>query len=108
MIYSRFRPDTGGYDYFESAERFGLGDDLPPPRLPAGTSIGVSSIAAGRTPGVPVAPVGSGAVARGMIMPTSRAGLSGLGTFSNLSTMTLVLIGTGIGWVTGRLLWRKG
>lgn len=94
MIYSRWRPDKGGYDYFESGERFGLGDDLPVPELPGSSAIGVSSITAGRLPknGV-LKPVGSGPVARGMIMPTSRAGLEGLGVFSNFSTASLVALG---------------
>jgi hypothetical protein len=108
MIYSRWRPDKGGYDYFESGERFGLGDDLPTPKLPGGTSIGVSSVTAGRTPknGV-LTPAGSGPMARGMIMPTSRDGLQGLGAFSNVSTWSLVALAALAGALLGRFIDRK-
>lgn len=98
MIYSRWRPDTGGFDYFESSERFGLGDDLPVPSLPRGTAIGVSSVLCGRTPrSGSLSPVGSGPAARGVIMPTSRAGLSG-GGLSSFPAWFLVAIGAAGAW----------
>ena len=79
MIYSRWRPDTGGYDYFETAERYGLADDLPTPPLIGAGPIGISSLKCGR----PIPPgargVGSGRFAKGVIAPVSRAGLSGTG-----------------------------
>ena len=77
MMYSRWRPDTGGYDYFQGSERFGLGDDLPVPKLPGGTEIGVASTDIGRRPGAALQPMGSGPTARGSILPLSRQGLSG-------------------------------
>lgn len=108
MIYSRWRPDTGGYDYFESGERFGLGDDLPTPKLPGGSSIGVSSITAGRLPknGV-LTPVGSGKNARGMIMPTSREGLQGIGVLSSLSIWVIVALSALGGAIGYRVLKEK-
>lgn len=93
-IYSRWKPDVGGYEYFESTERLGLGDDLAVPKLPRGTAIGVASTDIGRTAPGPLRPVGSGKAARGSILPISRAGLSG--TFS-------VLIGLPV-WVPLTLL----
>lgn len=108
MIYSRWRPDKGGYDYFESGERFGLGDDLPTPDLPGGSSIGVPSITAGRLPknGV-LNPVGSGPSARGMVMPTSREGLEGVGILSSLSVWTVAGISAVVGAVAYAVLGKK-
>ena len=77
MKYSRWRPDTGGYDYFEGSERFGLGDDLPVPKLHGGTDIGVASTDIGRTATTGLRPAGSGPTPQGSIMPLSRQGLSG-------------------------------
>ncbi len=98
MIYSRFRPDKGGYDYFESPERFGLGDDLPTPSLPGGTAIGVPSVTAGRVPPkAGLRAVGSGKEARGMIMPTDRTGLEGIGALA----MPNIWVSMGVGVVLG-------
>ncbi len=78
MIYSRWRPDLGGYDYFETATRLGLGDDPPVPSLPRGTDIGVASTDIGRSvAGGALRHVGTGPTARGSILPISREGLSG-------------------------------
>lgn len=77
MMYSRWRPDTGGYDYFEAAERFGLGDDLPVPKLPTGTDIGVASTDIGRTTAAGLHHAGAGPTPHGSILPLSRQGLSG-------------------------------
>jgi len=78
VIYSRWRPDTGGYDYFQSAERRGLGDDLPVPKLYGGTAIGVASTDIGRPAPGALRPAGSGPVAKGSILPLSRQGLSSI------------------------------
>lgn len=100
MIYSQWRPDKGGYDYFESGERFGLGDDLPAPKLSGTSEIGVSSITAGRLPkDGALVPAGSGPIARGMIMPTDRTGLQGLGVLSSMGTWTLVGLSALVGAV---------
>ncbi len=78
MIYSRWRPAVGGYDYFEAPNQIGLGDDLPVPSLPSGTAIGVASTDIGRPAAPGMRRTGSGATARGSIMPLSRDGLSGI------------------------------
>lgn len=77
MIYSRWRPAVGGYEYFESASQLGLGDDLPIPSLPSGTAIGVASTDIGRPAPAGLRRIGSGDAARGSILPLSRDGLSG-------------------------------
>ena len=102
MIYSRWRPDTGGYDYFESPERFALGGDLPVPRLFATNAIGVASVDVGRTPPSRARAVGSGAVARGLVMPVSRVGLSGLGFVDQVPTWLIGLAGLVAGLFIGR------
>lgn len=102
MIYSRWRPDRGGYEYFEaSRERRGLGDDLPVPRLTGGTAIGVPSTEAGRSPGGTPRRAGTGKIAKGLVMPMSRAGLAGM-RFSlqtNLQWPMALALGIGIGWL---------
>lgn len=98
-MYSRWRPDTGGYDYFESTERVGLGDDLAVPNLPMGTAIGVASTDIGRKPTGQLTPRGSGQVAVGGVMPLSREGLSGAGSVLESFPwwVTAGLIGAAIG-----------
>lgn len=82
MIYSRWRPDTGGYDYFETDERYALADDLPTPGFFGGSPIGVASVLCGRKIPANARPVGSGKVARGVIAPIDRSGLSGDGVLA--------------------------
>lgn len=84
MIYSKWRADRGGYDYFEtSGPDIPLGNDIPVPTLPEGTRIGVASIEAGHPIPAGAKPAGSGALAVGLISPTKRArGLLGLGSLA--------------------------
>lgn len=82
MIYSRWRPDTGGYDYFETDERYALADDLPTPGLFGGSAIGIASVLCGRKIPTNARPAGSGPRARGVIAPVDRTGLSGDGVLS--------------------------
>lgn len=111
MIYSRWRPDRGGYDYFESTERRGLGDDLPVPKLGPKTPLGVASTDAGRLPRGRLRRVGSGALARGAILPLSRAGLSGLGAFGPAPAWAVPLLIVGAsaaaGWYAVKRRWLK-
>jgi hypothetical protein len=105
MIYSRWRPDKGGYDYFETSERYGLGDDLPVPKLSASSAIGVASVDAGRVPPTHARFVGSGRYAKGMIMPTSRAGLSGTSILDDNRVFVIGLVVVGVaGYWYGRRL----
>ena len=103
MMYSRWRPTIGGYDYFKSGEReIPLGNDLPIPSLPRGTKIGVASVEAGRDIPAGAQPAGSGALAVGLIAPTKKAGfLSGLGVLATSTIPSSYLwLATGIvsGW----------
>lgn len=105
MIYSRWRPHAGDYDYFESPEQFPLADDLPVPRLPSGSSIGVASLEAGRA--IPSTAVyrGSGKEARGMIAPNTGSG-------GGLGLLNLIEYIPGWGWLaigisTGWYLWGR-
>lgn len=84
MIYSRWRPDTGGYDYFETAERYALADDLPTPPILGASAIGISSLKCGRPIPSAARPIGSGRFAKGVIAPISRTGLSGDGVLAGI------------------------
>ena len=70
MIYSRWDPTTGLYDYFESSERVGINDDLPVPKMPSAPSpIGVPSVECGREMPPDAVHIGQGEQARGLIAP---------------------------------------
>ncbi len=106
MIFSRWRPDTGGYDYFDSpSTRYGLGDDLPVPRLTNTTELGVASTDIGRPiPGDAVL-VGSGPIARGMVAPMNTSGLKGLGLDLSSDGVKLgaaILVALGLGFLLGK------
>lgn len=99
MIYSRWRPSKGGYDYFDAPDRdVPLGNDLPTPILPRGTDIGVASTDAGRPlpPGSKFA--GSGAEAIGLIAPLRTNALSGL---TDMIPPTYLAMAAGVffGWL---------
>lgn len=93
MIYSRWRPDKGGWDYFRNGERRGLGDDLPIPRPRSSSPIGSASVSIGRSPQGSLRWVGSGEMAQGMVLPASKAGLSGVPWFDHVGTAALVALG---------------
>jgi hypothetical protein len=107
VIYSRWRPDRGGYDYFESPERRGLGDDLPAPRMLGGTQLGIASTEAGRRPPGGMRHVGAGALPRGSILPLSRAGLSGFGAVSWLGAPWVSYMAGILTVVGGVWLWER-
>lgn len=108
MIFSRWQPETGGYDYYDSpSTRFGLGDDLPVPRFPTmkvlGLNIGCSTDI-GRTLPSDAVKTGSGPIARGMVAPMDRVG--GLGaidfTGSLAKGVLCVVVALGVGFFIGR------
>lgn len=107
MIFSRWRPDTGGYDYLDSpSTRFGLGDDLPVPRLPKTSPLGTASTDIGRPIPDDAKVMGSGPIARGMIAPMNKSGLQGLDTASApVKFGVAVLAGIGLGFLLAK--WRK-
>lgn len=102
MIYSRWRPDTGGYDYFESSERYGMGDDLPTPRLFPG-KLGVASTSAGRPIPTGARRIGSGPTAKGVIAPMDTRGLAMAGINVSMGGIGTLLIGGLLGyWIARR------
>lgn len=104
MIYSSWQPDRGGYAYYETPERRGLGDDLPTPRLTNTTSIGVASTDIGRPLPRGAKLVGYGALARGSVTVTDR---SGLGTSSGAAAHAPMLIVLAVGALGGYFLVTK-
>ncbi len=108
MIYSRWRPDTGGYDYFSTPARLGLGDDPPIPSLPRGTDIGVASTDIGRSAPGGMTHIGTGPTARGSILPLSRDGLSGVADIIGRVSpwVAFGIFAVGVGAVAWKL--RKG
>ena len=98
MIYSQWRPSDGKYDYFETSEKIGLGDDMPTPPVPMTSSpIGVASVAVGRKPTGSVRKVGEGEVPLGSIMPTTTMDLGILAdreaVYLGLALLSGVVIG---------------
>lgn len=105
MIYSKWLPDRGGYAYYETPERRGLGDDLPIPRLRRTSALGVASTDIGRPLPLGAKLVGYGPLAKGYVAPLDRGGLSGL---PEGAASSLVLLGLGIGSAAlGAILMRK-
>jgi hypothetical protein len=78
MIYSAWRPDTGGFDYFEHSGAAGLSDDLPTPRMPRETPLGVPSVEAGRRVPSGSSHIGDGDHAVGMVAPADIGRLGGV------------------------------
>lgn len=76
MIYSRWDPATGNYDYYEALDRIGLNDDLPIPALPLATKLGVPSVECGRPLPRGARHIGSGESARGSIVPPASVQLA--------------------------------
>lgn len=94
MLYSKWLADRGGYAYYETSERRGLGDDLPIPRLRPVSVIGVASTDIGRAMPLGAKLVGYGPLAKGSVVPLDRTGLSGL---PEVTASSLILLGLGIG-----------
>lgn len=107
MIYSEWKPDTGGYDYYETTGTQNINDDLPTPDLPAATKIGVPSIEAGRPIPAGARLVGSGDVAVGLVAPVDATRLvrrtRSLAGVDGSSSSTMLWIAAGAVGIT--LLW---
>lgn len=107
MIFSRWKPDTGGYDYFDSpSTRFGLGDDLPVPRFQTVRALGLDigcSTDIGRPLPMDTQKIGSGPLARGMVAPMGRVGsLGALDLTSATAKVVLcVVVALGVGFFVG-------
>jgi hypothetical protein len=94
MMYSRWIPDRGGYAYFDAAaERRGIADDLPVPRLQPRSPIGFPSTEAGRPLPAGAKAVGQGKLARGSIVPMDRSMLSGGDVAQKLQSLSWVFAG---------------
>jgi len=104
VIYSRWRPDTGGYDYFETGERYALADDLPTPGILGAGPIGVSSLKCGRPIPSGARPAGSGRFAKGVIAPLDRTGLAGDGVLAGLPSWARY-VGLAAALALGGLIW---
>lgn len=86
MIYSCFDQDSGHYHYFQDDLQIPVNGDLPVPVLPpiAG-KIGVPALQAGRPLPAAAKHVGSGQMARGILVECGRSGsLSGDSTPSGM------------------------
>jgi len=75
VIYSRWQPDTGGYEYLEVPGGHNINDDLPTPVLTPASKIGVPSIEAGRPVPAGAVVVGEGDEARGIICPVDAGSI---------------------------------
>ena len=110
MIFSRWQPDTGGYDYYDSpGYRIGLGDDLPVPSFKTMRALGLDigcSTDIGRALPEDAQKVGSGPLARGMVSPMSKVGAMGIGaldfTSAAVKTTLCVVVALGVGFLLGR------
>jgi len=69
VIYSRWRPEGDGYDYFDVDEVVNINDDLPTPDLREAGRLGVPSIEAGRPIPAGASWVGNGDDAIGLVAP---------------------------------------
>jgi hypothetical protein len=100
MIYSKWRPSDGKYEYFESSEKFGLGDDMPVPSVPfTGSPIGVASVVLGRKPSGRVRRIGEGEAAIGAVMPTVSGGMGIFPDKASVSLGLALLSGIVIGYL---------
>lgn len=83
MIYSRFDPVQGRYDYYESGgELAALNDDLPVPAMPPpvggkGGAIGLPSVECGRPLPGGARHLGTGLFPEGHVTPPSHVRLAG-------------------------------
>ena len=78
MIFSVWNPD-GGYDYYETNQRHGIGDDLPNVHMPQEINdIGVPSQDVGRRLPGDARKIGHGTEPKGVMAPMDRGQVKGL------------------------------
>jgi hypothetical protein len=106
VLYSRWDPTSGVYDYFEAEATVGLNDDLPVPALPAGTAIGVPSVLCGRPLPDDAVAVGEGELARGSIIPSMSSGDPIGAIIARGGWFVPAALGAALGFAVS-LLWRK-
>lgn len=107
MIFSRWNPHAGGYDYFDSPGGEALNDDLAVPSLPPATKLGVPSTSCGRPIPAGASHVGSGELAVGLVA-TPSDGSSALGDlFDGIPTWGWALGGAAAGSLITYLLTRR-
>ena len=95
VSFSQWRPD-GGYDYYESDKFVApLGDDLPNPRLPAPTEIGVPSVEVGHPLPRGARHTGEGETPIGIIAPMDTSRLN-MVLPAQLSPLTWIALGAGL------------
>ncbi len=107
MIHSVWRPD-GGYDYFESSSRHGIGDDLPNVNMPpAVNGLGVPAQDVGRPVPRDAVAKGNGAIPQGVMAPMSRP-MIGIGSFeiTRETAPSYLLLGAAAGLI-GYLLGKR-
>ena len=98
MMYSCFDPRSGMYDYFSDGEAgIPINGDLPTPRLPTATKLGVAAIEVGRPMPSSAKRVGQGWRARGQIVQCGK-GFDGLGLDASLDDVTTWFKETGWKW----------
>lgn len=96
MIFSVWKPD-GGYDYFESSIRHGIGDDLPEVSMPSTINgIGVPAQDVGRQVPRDAVAAGSGTIPVGLMAPMARPyiGISGLDLGSDTAKASGIFFGS--------------
>ena len=103
MIYSSWSPTTGEYDYYQAADPQGLNDDLPIPRMPAPTELGVPSVEGGRDLPGGAKHAGSGELARGLITHPAKVQL--FGTALNAEGVKSAAMWFVVGALSASLLW---
>ena len=114
MIYSKWNQD-GTFDYFETNERFNIGDDLPTPFVPESINdIGSPAQEVGRNVPVGARRIGSGRIPKGLMSPmiSSSTSLSGGDQSpSSLGDAAVVLFASSIiffsilAWSNRKALW---
>ena len=101
-FYSVWRPDQGGFEYYEAPEAYNINDDLPTPDLVLATKIGVPSIEAGRPVPSGSRRAGVGKPARGLIAPVDSSRI--VRRVRSLSLAGVDGISTSAKWAAGGIV----